>query len=264
VDELAVNRSYVFYGQSGSGKTSLAGTFPGKILVCDCRDRGTDSLVGVAGVEVKEIESWEDVEHVYWYLKKNPEEFATVVWDTMSQLQQICIEAVLEEKGKDADDAGGWGVMTKQEWGNVASRMKPMITNFRDLPMDVIFIAQHRVFNLPTEDEEEAGTALLAPEVGPMLMPSVAKHLNASVSVIGNTFIRTRLEEVARKVVKGKGKAAKTTEVIDEVEHIEYCLRIGPSSIYTTKVRKSRDTVMPDIIVDPEYADIMKILRGTA
>ncbi len=259
--ELAKYRSFVFYGQSGTGKTTLAGTFPGPILLCDIRDRGTDSVVDVEDLWVREIESWEDAEQVYWFLKKNPTKYKTVVIDTMSQLQQMVVEEVLEEKGKDSGEAGGWGTMTKQEWGEVASRLKPWITNMRDLPMDVVFVAQHRAFNIPGDEESEAGTSLLAPEVGPAMMPSVAKHLNASVSIIGNTFIRSRIEEVKRPG-KTRIRGKKATEVIDEVEHIEYCLRVGPSPVYTTKVRKSKGIAMPDVIADPTYEKIMAVLKG--
>ena len=133
---------------------------------------------------------------------------------------------------------------------------------FRDLPMNVVFIAQHRVFNVSTDEEQDPKTAMLAPEVGPALMPSVMKHLNASVSVIGNTFIRTRVEE--RKVTKkiGVGRRAKPKETVEEVEHIEYALRIGPNPLYTTKARKSKAIKLPDVIVDPDYNKIMKVLKG--
>jgi hypothetical protein len=260
-NELASSRSFVFYGQAGTGKTTLAGTFPQPILLCDCRDKGTDSIVDVEELDVMSVETWEDAEQVYWFLKKNPGKYKTVIWDTMSQLQNIAVEAVLEEKGKDKSAVGDWGTMTQREWGDVAARMKPFITNMRDLPMDVIFIAQHRVFNMPTDDEDEAKTTMLAPEVGPAMMPSVGKHLNASVSVIGNTFIRVRTEE-RKRMVKNKNPKLKPKEVVDEVEHIEYCLRVGPNPVYTTKVRKSREITLPDVIVDPTYKKIMKVLRG--
>lgn len=203
------------------------------------------------------IEEWNDVDRVYWHLKKKPGKFKTVIWDTMSQLQGIAVEHVLEGKGKDASSAGDWGTMTQREWGDVAAMMKPMITNFRDLPMDVVFIAQHRVFNVAVDEEGDPKTAMLAPEVGPQLMPSVAKHLNASVSVIGNTFIRTRTEE---KVIKSKNPKVK--DKVQEVEHIEYCLRIGPNPIYTTKVRKAKGILLPEVIVDPDYKKIMNVLKG--
>jgi len=208
-----------------------------------------------------EIEEWNDIDRVYWYLKKHPGKYKTVIIDTMSQLQGIAVEHVLESKGKDASSAGDWGTMTQREWGDVAAMMKPMITNFRDLPMDVVFIAQHRVFNVAVDEEGDPKTSMLAPEVGPQLMPSVAKHLNASVSVIGNTFIRTRTEE---KVIKkaSKNPKLKPKEITQEVEHIEYCLRIGPNPVYTTKVRKAKGILLPDVIVDPDYKKIMNVLKG--
>lgn len=260
--ELSHSRSYVFYGQSGTGKTTLASTFPGPILLCDVRDRGTDSVVGVEDLDVTEIESWEDLERVYWFLKKHPKKYRTVIIDTMSQLQSIVVENVLAEKGKDAEDAGGWGTMTQREWGDVAARIKPMIINLRDLPMDVVFIAQHRVFNLPSEEDEANNAAVLAPEVGPALMPSVGKFLNAAVSIIGNTFIRERTEKVKRMVKNPRNPKLKPKEVIDEIKHIEYCLRVGPNPTYVTKVRKGREITLPDVITDPTYEKIMAILRG--
>lgn len=262
--ELSTSRSYVFYGQAGTGKTTLAGTFPKPCLLIDCRDKGSDS-VSDQDVDVYEVEEWADLERAYWFLKKNPDKYKTVVIDTMSQLQGIAIEQILDEKGKrgSADDIG-WGTMTQQEWGAVASMMKPKITEFRDLPMDVVFIAQHRVFNVAVDEEDDPKTALLAPEVGPQLMPSVAKHLNASVAIIGNTFIRTRTEEKVVKKTIGRGKRAKTREEVQEIEHIEYCLRIGPNPLYTTKMRKSKSIKVPDMIVDPDYTKIMDVLKGEA
>lgn len=260
-NELANSRSFVFYGQAGTGKTTLAGSFPGPVLFCDCRDRGTDSLIGFEGVDVFEVEEWNDFERAYWFLKKNPKKYSTVVIDTMSQLQGIAIEYILDEIGKSAHpDDITWGTMTQQEWGKVASMIKPKITEFRDLPMNVVFIAQHRVFNVAVDEENDPKTAMLAPEVGPALMPSVAKHLNASVSVIGNTFIRTRIEE---KVIKKK-VGRKFKETTEEEEVIEYALRIGPNPLYTTKARKSKKITLPDVIVDPDYEKIMSVLKGEA
>lgn len=262
--ELSKNRSYVFYGQAGTGKTTLAGSFPKPCLLINCRDEGSDSIAD-QDVDVFDVEEWNDLERAYWYLKKNPTKFKSVVIDTMSQLQGIAIEQVLDEKNKkgSADDIG-WGTMTQQEWGAVASMMKPKITEFRDLPLETIFIAQHRVFNVTVDEEQDPKTAMLAPEVGPQLMPSVAKHLNASVAIIGNTFIRTRIEEKVMKKKIGKGRRAKEVEEVEELEHIEYCLRIGPSSLYTTKMRKPKSIILPELIVDPDYDKLMKVLKGEA
>lgn len=249
ISDVKRSRSFALYGRAGTGKTTLAATFPGPILLLDIKDEGTDSVTDVEGLKVWDIDTVDELEDAYWYLKKNPDKFKTVILDTVTMLQHLKIDdlvgAKLEKLGK---QAGDWGTMTKQDWGAVASYLKTWITNFRDLPMNTVFIAQERVFNVDYEDSTEG---MIDPEIGPALSPSVKSHLNAAVSVIGNTFIRSR-------IIKKKDAKGKTTET----EKIEYCLGIGPSSIYTRKVRKPKSVELPDLIANPEYKDIIEIIEG--
>ena len=235
------------YGRAGTGKTTLASTFPGPVLLLDIKDEGTDSVSDVPGLKVWEIHTWEDFEEVYWYLYNNPKKFPSVIIDTVTQLQQILVEEISTSKNLKGKSAGDWGTMTKSDWGTVASRMKEWITNFRDLPLEVVFIAQDRVFNT---DEEDSAEGVLDPEVGPRLSPSVMSHICAAVSIIGNTFVRTRK---SKRKVKGR---------IKEEEHLEYCIRLGPNSSYITKIRKPKKIDLPNFLVDPSYDEIVEIIEG--
>jgi hypothetical protein len=171
-----------------------------------------------------------------------------VVIDTVTMLQSKCVEKVLTDNKKGVENAGRWGSMTKGQWGDVAQLMKHWLVLFRDLPIEVVFLAQDRLFNF--DDEADTADDLLAPEIGPRLSPSIAAALNAAVNVIGNTFIR-----VKEKTVEVKGKKIKK-------EVIQYCLRVGPSPVYVTKVRKPKKIVVPDVILDPEYDDIINAIEG--
>lgn len=248
VSDIVKPRSYVFYGRSGTGKTTLAGSFPKPLLLLDVRDEGTDSIADVKGVKVMEINSWADFERAYEWLQRHPKAYKTVVIDTVTQLQQIAIEDILTKKKKDVEKAGDWGVMTKREWGDVSQRMKVWVVRYRNLPMEVVFLAQDRVFNLDDDSGEAEDT--LAPEVGPGLSPSVVKVLNAAVSVIGNTFIKLK---IIKKEVKGK-------TVRDR--RVQFCLRLGPNPIYTTKLRKPKAVAAPPYIEDPTYEDIQDAIEG--
>jgi hypothetical protein len=236
------------YGRSGSGKTTLACTAP-KALLINIRDQGDDSVRDIKGLKVWDIPDLDEFEEVYWFLKDGDHKYKTAVLDTVTMLQQMKIEAVIGGKRmKGGRNAGDWGTMTKQDWGEVSAYLKYWITNFRDLPMNVIFLAQERVFNV---DDDNGEMGMIDREVGPSLSPATKNHLNAAVNIIGNTFIRSRI--IKRKDEKGK---------IREKEKIEYCLGVGPSSMFTRKIRKPRSIELPDVIVDPTFEDIMGLIEG--
>lgn len=231
----------LFYGRSGTGKTTVSATFPKPILLLDVKEQGNDSIADYSDDEIKvlPIETAEDFEQAYWYLKSGEHPFKTVVIDTVTQKQEVFMESVLEESNND--------FATKKDWGTVSGLMKTWIINFRDLSEDglnVVFLAQERVHDSESEEDTEEGQ--LDPSVGPRLMPSVAAILNASVKVIGHTFIR--------EVVK------RNLDSIDRKTY--YCLRIGPHPYYITKIRKPKDTKCPEYIVDPSYDKIIDIMRG--
>lgn len=243
-------RSTVLYGRSGTGKTTIAASWPKPMLYLDVRDRGTDSISDIKGIQVKEIEDYDDLEDTLLWLIRNPKKYKTVVIDTVSQLQELMVEEQAErsKKKKSTKLAGDWGTLTKQDWGSVSAKMKSLIIDFRNLPMEVVFIAQDRSFG---GEEDEDGDETVAPEIGPRLMPSVASVLNGAVSNIGNSFIR--IHYITKTDAKGRKKRSK---------RMDYCLRIGPSSTYVTKVRKPKGHIAPDFIVDPTYDDILDIIEG--
>lgn len=250
VKQIRRAHSFCIYGRGGSGKTTLFSTFPGKKLLIDIRDEGTDSVSDVKNLDVKECYDFADVEDTYWWIKDHPKAYKSIALDTVSMLQSCLVEEVGAKNAKKGKRAGDWGSMSQKDWGNVAALLKEWITNYRDLTklgIHVVFIAQDRTFNMNEEDDSDGA---LTPEVGPGLSPSVAKTLIAAVSVVGNTFIRSR---IVKKEVNGKKVEKQVTE---------YCLRLGPNPVYSTKVRKPRDIKAPDFIVDPDYDTILDIING--
>lgn len=242
-------RSWAIYGRSGSGKTTFAASFPKPILLIDIRDQGTDSIADHEDIDVVEIESWEQLEEVYYYLRDNPKKYKTVVVDTITQLQQLCLEDAIGAKTKDKSRVGDWGSMTRRDWGTVSGLMKDWIVNLRNLPLEVVFLAQEKVTTVD-DDADDNPDNMITPEVGAHVMPSVRVVLNANVSVIGNTFIRLRR---FKKEVKGK-KISK--------EETRYCLRIGPNPVYDTKIRKPKSVPPPAFIEDPTFKDVVDIIKG--
>jgi AAA domain-containing protein len=242
--------SWAIYGKSGTGKTTFSSTCLKPILILDVRDQGTDSIADHEDIDMKEIETWDDFEEIYYFLKENPKRYKTVVIDTITQLQQMCLEHVMKDKKKDSARLGDWGTLTKRDWGEASGMMKDWIVNYRNLPLEVVFLAQERVTTVDEDEAAENPDNMITPEVGPHVMASVKVALNAAVSIVANTFVGIRRY---KKEINGK-KISK--------EETRYGLRLGANPIYDTKIRKPKSVEVPSVIWNPTRKDVIDIIKG--
>ena len=227
--------SMVSYGRPGTGKTSFAATMPKPLLILDAKEEGTDSILGTEDTYVLPIETWEDFELAFWFLKsKEGRKYNSVSIDTFTYIQELCMNSILEETGRTTP--------SKREWGMMSNKIKPWILHYRDLPQHLMFICHDRVDEVDVAEDEDQ----IMPEVGPRLSPSISSALNAAVKVVGQSYIK---EDVKTK----KGKITKS---------MEYRFRIGPNPYYTTKIRCRKDFPRPNSLHNPTFQDIVDIMSG--
>lgn len=241
------------YGQSGTGKTTLWATFPKPIIVFVCSGgnqsgelKSLDTPEYHDDIHVVNIDSTDLLYEGIEYARQ--ENFETAVVDHMSGLLDLCL---IERLGLDqAPVQLQWGTATREQWGEIGIKLKEIGRAALALPNNVVLVAQQREFN--TEDEGD----LLMPYVASALTPSMVGWLNPAVDYICQTFKREVME--VKKVKVGKT----VTEQLKPTGEVEYCLRTGPHSVYTTKFRAPKGHEVPDCIVDPDYDKIMEIIQG--
>lgn len=243
VENMGLVITALFYGRSGTGKTTLAGTFPKPLLILDIGERGTDSLAGQPGIKVIQVKDWSMLEEIYWELKDGDHEFKSVVIDAVHSMQGLALVEAKELSGKKKSDQ-----TSQRDFGQASGLINTWCFNFRDLQDDgihVVFLSHDKVQEVDTEDDDD----MILPEVGPRLMPSVASALTGAVKVVGNTYIK----EV---ITKPKKLGEKTHR------EVQYCLRIGPHGYYNTKIRRPKSIAIPEFIVDPTYDRLVNVIQG--
>ena len=191
------------------------------------------------------IQSTDDIQEI---LLADLSKYKSFLVDTASSLQDMVLKEVLGLEQLPAQRS--WGMASQQQWGQVALKTKEYLRAFLTLPGNVIVNAQEREFKA-SEDNE-----IVVPNVGSALSPSVTGWLNPACDYIGQTFIRE--ETIIKKTTVGT-KVMSTTV---KTGKMQYCFRVGPSDIFTTKFRLPRGTELPEFIVNPTYESIVKLISG--
>lgn len=229
------------YGRPGTGKTTISCTLPKPLLLIDVKDKGTDSGkrddLEPGDITVFELEEFDEIYDIYDYIKDNPDRFKSVIIDHMTALQDFCYEKVMDEEGKSR--------MSQGMYGTAGGYLKEVINLYKgltDLGITPCFNCQDRMESGDGEGEDQ-----LLPEVGPSLMPSVARTLCAASRVIGHTYQFENVEKLDGAKVR---------------RNIEFRLRLGPNPYYITKVTRPFGTPCPQFLVDATYQDIMKVVKG--
>jgi phage nucleotide-binding protein len=142
-DVAAERFTCLVYGNPGVGKTTLARTCPGPVLILSA-ESGLLSLAGQE-IDVIEVTSWAMLNDVaVWLRSEEARHYKTIFIDSLTELSQRLVES-LKEKYPDRKDSFPL-------WGEYSDTMRRFIKFARDLrPYNVIFTA------LSSTDKDEVG-----------------------------------------------------------------------------------------------------------
>lgn len=228
VDEANKYVKILVYGKNKKGKTRFASTAP-DCLIIDIDEEGTRSASG-SGSDVLEVNTFDDVAHIYWWLKAGNHEYRSVALDTVTALQNAALRKVLGE-AEDRDPTRELAMPDRRIWGRANQLVKGLLLDFRNLPMHVIFLAQER--EVKDDDDEESSTF----HTVDLPAGSRATALG-SVGIIGRIYLR----EVPRKGAKAKPEW-------------EARMLVGPHEDYDSG---NRINGLPVIVRDPTMPKFMK------
>jgi hypothetical protein len=177
--------NFLVYGESGVGKTTLAGSADAvpsmrPVIVIDI-EGGTESLRdSFPDVEVVRVRTWNQMQDVYNVLYTGDHPYKTVILDSLTEIQkfnmdQIMIDLITKKPEVDPDVPG------MREWGKNLEQVRRMVRGFRDLDMHTIFTA------LEKDDKDDVTGAR---KVYPMLSGQLAKQVAAFMDVVGYYYVK--------------------------------------------------------------------------
>lgn len=184
IEETTTN--VLIYGPSGHGKTTGAGTACSDaenpdLAVLNTEGGGWQSIASTLGYVpyVWNISSKKDILQAYTELEagKHPQ-IKTVLVDSTTDLAKLLLDDIVENTTRRRDAPG---VPSMQDYGELSQVFERMLRRFRDLKMNVIFVALEKD---ETEEYERNGkTHRRVVGTLPELPGKLAKRLPALVDV---------------------------------------------------------------------------------
>jgi hypothetical protein len=168
------------YGESGAGKTRLAGSADDvpamrKVLFIDV-EGGTLTLRDTyPDVETIRVKTWPDMQRVYDVLYAGKHGFTTIVIDSLTEVQKMSMDTVMrklveEHEERDADVPG------IREWNINLEQTRKFVRAFRDLPVNTIFTAL-----VQSDKNNRTGAIKRKPSLSGKLKDEVAGFLDIVV-----------------------------------------------------------------------------------
>ena len=194
IDEELEWLTFLAYGKNGTGKTRFGASGGKGTLIIDT-DKGTLSAKTMAGVKKISLRNFNDFELIYWLLRGGkvipdkgieimlggiPYVVDTLVIDTVTMLQNICLRAVVL-KEQESDASKDAIAPTKRDYGIMTQRLSFWLFNIKALPLHKIWLCQERV----SSDDDAFGYTGF-----PALSSALRVFVCGQADVIGRTYLK--------------------------------------------------------------------------
>jgi len=181
--EAPRHRNMCVYGNSGVGKTVLAGTAPNALfLATDVEGTESARQLGSTAKELP-VNSWEDfLEYNDWIVRGDAHrEFEFIVLDTVDELEELCWQSQLVN---DELKRASRYQPNKGDYPVVWRKLRDELMRLNRAPVNVIYLAHLMHIDRESEDGEDTIT-LAMPEMGSRKRGDLSSYFCAQMGLVG-------------------------------------------------------------------------------
>lgn len=231
IDDFTESINILCHADTGAGKTVLWSQVP-DLLILAIEEGTISAKRRGARAKVWRIHSWSDLVEAYEWVRDNPGVFKWVMIDSITRAQSMCIKHIMELVVK-ANPARDPLIPSQGDHFKWQLSMKQLVTDFNELPENIIWLARSMVKDDPDGNE--------------IVVPLIeGKDYGISAWVCGEMHLLCYL----KKERKGKGDAARMVRRLYTNEHPMYWC-------------KDRYDVLPHIIENPDANKIIAMIEGS-
>jgi len=232
IAELGQSNLWVIYGKSGSGKTELLSTFPKPLLYVQIGDDGSNTIGDKEGIDALRVADISELKQVLQEARLD-EQYATVAIDTFSLMVNEWVDGNAVKKNKR---------MTMQMWGDLKTDTEELIKSAHILASKkTVVLTCHEVMDTIEGYEDE---------ITPDVRPSTSKGARTYLESMANFGIHTAVIQREKDMPDGSTKVQSV--------HVAH---LGPNPYYWVKTQKPASISLPDMLVNPTHAKIIKLLK---
>jgi hypothetical protein len=206
------------------------------VLIVD-PEHGTDRFLK-ADPHVWHLESWEEIDDIYRYLRSGDHSYEWVAFDGLTRITNMALRYVTR-RAEEADLNRRPGQITMRDYGNAGELFKQMLYSFHALPLGVIYTSQERQIDAGEGEDEDEDVETSSIQMVPDLPKGSRAAVNSIVDVIGRIY-----------TVKVPGK--------DGNEAVRRRLWLAPSVTYDTGARS--EYVLPNYLENPTVPRLVALL----